>query len=71
MCVCVYMDVTCCFSPQQVVVRMHHVSRVRGLETQLVWYISRETARLSLEGIPYCANKVQSITWILVRCKYY
>ncbi|XP_013997134.1 uncharacterized protein [Salmo salar] len=49
----------------QVVVRMHHVSRVRGLETQLVWYISRETARLSLEGIPYCANKVQSITWIL------
>ncbi|KAM9414437.1 uncharacterized protein ACWYII_023811 isoform 1-T1 [Salvelinus alpinus] len=50
---------------QQVVVRMHHVSRVRGLETQLVWAISRETARLSPEGIPYCATKVQSVTWIL------
>ncbi|KAM9418945.1 uncharacterized protein ACWYII_022343 [Salvelinus alpinus] len=49
---------------QQVVVRMHHVSRVRGLETQLVWAISKETARLSPEGIPYCATKVQSITWI-------
>ncbi|XP_031645091.1 uncharacterized protein LOC116353461 [Oncorhynchus kisutch] len=44
---------------------MHHVSRVRGLETQLVWAISRETARLSSEGIPYCATKVQSVTWIL------
>ncbi|XP_021417827.2 uncharacterized protein LOC110489447 isoform X1 [Oncorhynchus mykiss] len=50
---------------QQVVVRRHHVSRVRGLETQLVWAISRETARLSSEGIPYCATKVQSVTWIL------
>ncbi|XP_071196376.1 uncharacterized protein [Salvelinus alpinus] len=49
---------------QQVVVRMHHLSRVRGLETQLVWAISKETARLSPEGIPYCATKVQSITWI-------
>ncbi|XP_031645084.1 uncharacterized protein LOC116353459 [Oncorhynchus kisutch] len=49
---------------QQVVVRMHHVSRVRGLETQLVWAISKETARLSPEGIPYCATKVQSVTWI-------
>ncbi|XP_036806938.1 uncharacterized protein LOC118940976 [Oncorhynchus mykiss] len=49
---------------QQVVVRMHHVSRVRGLETQLVWAISKETARLCPEGIPYCATKVQSITWI-------
>ncbi|XP_055771783.1 uncharacterized protein LOC129848707 isoform X4 [Salvelinus fontinalis] len=49
---------------QQVVVRMHHVSRVRGLETQLVWAISKETARLSPKGIPYCATKVQSITWI-------
>ncbi|XP_071223242.1 uncharacterized protein [Salvelinus alpinus] len=49
---------------EQVVVRMHHVSRVRGLETQLVWAISKETARLSPEGIPYCATKVQSITWI-------
>ncbi|XP_038822201.1 uncharacterized protein LOC120022382 [Salvelinus namaycush] len=56
---------------QQVVVRMHHVSRVRGLETQLVWAISKETARLSPEGIPYCATKVQSITWIQVRRKYY
>ncbi|XP_055769530.1 uncharacterized protein LOC129847567 isoform X5 [Salvelinus fontinalis] len=43
---------------------MHHVSRVRGLETQLVWAISKETARLSPKGIPYCATKVQSITWI-------
>ncbi|XP_052367165.1 uncharacterized protein LOC127925911 [Oncorhynchus keta] len=43
---------------------MHHVSRVRGLETQLVWAISKETARLSPEGIPYCATKVQSVTWI-------
>ncbi|XP_055769685.1 uncharacterized protein LOC129845793 [Salvelinus fontinalis] len=49
---------------RQVVVRMHHVSRVRGLETQLVWAISKETARLSPKGIPYCATKVQSITWI-------
>nr|XP_046219985.1 uncharacterized protein LOC124044377 [Oncorhynchus gorbuscha] len=49
---------------QQVVVRMHHVSRVRGLETQLVWAISKETARLSPEGIPYCATMVQSVTWI-------
>ncbi|XP_031672550.1 uncharacterized protein LOC116362597 [Oncorhynchus kisutch] len=49
---------------QQVVVRMHHLSRVRGQETQLVWAISKETARLSPEGIPYCATKVQSITWI-------
>ncbi|XP_045069344.1 uncharacterized protein LOC123483425 [Coregonus clupeaformis] len=49
---------------QQVVVRMHHVSRVRGLETQLVWAISKETHRLSPEGIPYCATKVQSISWI-------
>ncbi|XP_042151585.1 uncharacterized protein LOC112264851 isoform X4 [Oncorhynchus tshawytscha] len=49
---------------RQVVVRMHHVSRVTGLETQLVWAISKETARLSPEGIPYCATKVQSITWI-------
>ncbi|XP_052327939.1 uncharacterized protein LOC118399255 isoform X17 [Oncorhynchus keta] len=49
---------------QQVVVRMHHVSRMRGLETQLVWAISKETARHSPEGIPYCATKVQSITWI-------
>ncbi|KAM9418285.1 uncharacterized protein ACWYII_021962 [Salvelinus alpinus] len=49
---------------QQVVVRMHHVSRVRGLETQLVWAISKETARLNPEGIHYCATKVQSITWI-------
>ncbi|XP_055750288.1 uncharacterized protein LOC129831197 [Salvelinus fontinalis] len=49
---------------QQVVVRMHHVSRVRGLETQLVWAISRETAILSPEGIAYCATKVQSVTWI-------
>ncbi|KAM9416112.1 uncharacterized protein ACWYII_024630 [Salvelinus alpinus] len=49
---------------QQVVVRMHHVSRVRGLETQLVWAISKETARLSPEGIPYCVTKVQSVTWI-------
>nr|XP_046218294.1 uncharacterized protein LOC124043594 [Oncorhynchus gorbuscha] len=48
----------------QVVVRMHHVSGVRGLETQLVWAISKETARLSPEGIPYCATKVQSVTWI-------
>ncbi|XP_031680506.1 uncharacterized protein LOC116374176 [Oncorhynchus kisutch] len=43
---------------------MHHVSSVRVLETQLVWAISKETARLSPEGIPYCATKVQSITWI-------
>ncbi|KAK6290909.1 hypothetical protein J4Q44_G00386920 [Coregonus suidteri] len=49
---------------QQVVVRMHHASRVRGLETQLVWAISKETHRLSPEGIPYCATKVQSISWI-------
>ncbi|XP_031675514.1 uncharacterized protein LOC116370018 [Oncorhynchus kisutch] len=49
---------------QQVVVRMHHVSSVRGLETQLVWAISKETAGLSPEIIPYCATKVQSITWI-------
>ncbi|XP_071223251.1 uncharacterized protein [Salvelinus alpinus] len=49
---------------ERVVVRMHHVSRVRGLETQLVRAISKETARLSPEGIPYCATKVQSITWI-------
>jgi hypothetical protein len=62
---------SCCLSQQQVVVRMHHVSRVRGLETQLVWAISKETARLSPEGIPYCATKVQSITWIQVRRKYY
>ncbi|XP_055740289.1 uncharacterized protein LOC129824813 [Salvelinus fontinalis] len=48
----------------RVVVRMHHVNRVRGLETQLVWAISKETARLSPKGIPYCATKVQSITWI-------
>ncbi|XP_036827036.1 uncharacterized protein LOC110516824 isoform X4 [Oncorhynchus mykiss] len=53
-----------CGGSQQVVVRMHHVSRVRGLETQLVWAISKETARLSPEGIPYCATKVQSVTWI-------
>ncbi|XP_045078246.1 uncharacterized protein LOC121571502 isoform X2 [Coregonus clupeaformis] len=43
---------------------MHHASRVRGLETQLVWAISKETHRLSPEGIPYCATKVQSISWI-------
>ncbi|XP_064823355.1 uncharacterized protein LOC135541172 [Oncorhynchus masou masou] len=43
---------------------MHHVSSVRVLETQLAWAISKETARLSPEGIPYCATKVQSITWI-------
>ncbi|XP_045078221.1 uncharacterized protein LOC121572007 [Coregonus clupeaformis] len=49
---------------QQVVVRMHHASRVRGLETQLMWAISKETNRLSPEGIPYCATKVQSISWI-------
>jgi hypothetical protein len=54
-----------------VVIRMHHVSRVRGLETQLVWAISKETGRLSPEGIPHCATKVQSITWIQVRHKYY
>ncbi|CDQ99635.1 unnamed protein product [Oncorhynchus mykiss] len=56
--------VLCKGGSQQVVVRMHHVSRVRGLETQLVWAISKETARLSPEGIPYCATKVQSVTWI-------
>ncbi|XP_045078286.1 uncharacterized protein LOC123491514 isoform X2 [Coregonus clupeaformis] len=49
---------------QQVVVRMHHACRVRGLETQLMWAISKETNRLSPEGIPYCATKVQSISWI-------
>ncbi|XP_041740730.1 uncharacterized protein LOC121572768 isoform X4 [Coregonus clupeaformis] len=49
---------------QQVVVRMHHASRVQGLETQLVWAISKETHRLSPKGIPYCATKVQSISWI-------
>ncbi|XP_045076316.1 uncharacterized protein LOC123490346 [Coregonus clupeaformis] len=55
---------TCVGGSQQVVVRMHHASRVRGLETQLVWAISKETHRLSPEGIPYCATKVQSISWI-------
>ncbi|XP_045078181.1 uncharacterized protein LOC123491459 [Coregonus clupeaformis] len=43
---------------------MHHACRVRGLETQLMWAISKETNRLSPEGIPYCATKVQSISWI-------
>ncbi|KAK6326108.1 hypothetical protein J4Q44_G00017530 [Coregonus suidteri] len=46
----------------QVVVKMHHASRVRGLETQLVWAISKETHRLSPEGIPYCATKQTDVS---------
>ncbi|XP_045075093.1 uncharacterized protein LOC123488263 [Coregonus clupeaformis] len=53
---------------QQVVVRMHHASRVRGLETQLVWAISKETHRLSPEGIPTvpprCSPSLGSSMWL-------